>query len=187
MYAIRSYYDILEEEAIPQFYDRGYDGLPTEWLNRIRESMKSIIPEFNTNRMVKDYTEMFYHEAHKNFRILKEDNYISVKTLAKWKDIVKDQWSGAKILDMSLEEKKDITVGTSVNAFATVDLGKLSPDDVMVELYFGSLDQFGDIPEGVSRPMRVVAGEGRNIYRYEGQILCLGSGKFGYSVRNNFV
>jgi len=178
-----SIYDILEDEAIPQFYDRGYDGLPTEWLARIRESMKSIIPEFNTNRMVKDYTEMFYQSAHKNYIKFKEDDFISAKTLASWKDVIKENWHGTKVIDMSLEQKTDIKVGASVNAYATVDLGKLSSDDVVVELYFGSLDQFGDIANGVARPMKVVSSESKSIYKYEGQILCLGSGKFGYSIR----
>jgi len=58
-----SLYNILENEVKDVFYNRGVDGLPREWLSIIRESMKSIVPEFNTNRMVKDYTEKYY-KAH---------------------------------------------------------------------------------------------------------------------------
>ncbi len=54
---------ILENEVIPLFYKRGKDGIPHEWLKRIRHSMKTLIPEYNTNRMVEEYTRKYYLTA----------------------------------------------------------------------------------------------------------------------------
>ncbi len=121
--------------------------------------------------------------GHGNFRLLGEDNFQPVKSAAIWKDKIRQHWDGVKVLEMDLDIESDITVGDSVNAHARIDLGKLSKEDVLVELYFGALDSFGEIQDGVAKPMEVVSDESRNIYRYEGQILCLGAGKFGYSVR----
>jgi starch phosphorylase len=70
-----SLYNILEKEVIPTFYNRGADQLPREWISRIKESMKTICPQFNTNRMVRDYTEKFYLSAHKNQRRFSENKY----------------------------------------------------------------------------------------------------------------
>jgi starch phosphorylase len=51
---------ILENQAIPLFYDRGKDGIPHHWLKRVRHAMASLIPVFNTDRMVAEYTKKYY-------------------------------------------------------------------------------------------------------------------------------
>lgn len=178
-----SLYNLLEEEIIPLFYSRADDGLPEAWLAKIKESMKSIIPEFNTNRMVKDYTEKYYHQAHVNYTgYLKEKLKIS-KELSAWKDNIKKVWSDANVIEMQIEDDSTVTVGSVLRVSAKVNLGKISQDDVLVELYFGSVDQFGDISSGVAVPMERGSSDGEGIYNYTGQMLCLQSGRFGYSVR----
>jgi glycogen phosphorylase len=51
---------VLENQAIPLFYDRGKDGIPHRWLKRVRHAMASLIPVFNTDRMVAEYTKKYY-------------------------------------------------------------------------------------------------------------------------------
>ncbi len=53
-------YRILAEEVIPGFYDRNSDGLPKKWIARIRNSLRTIIPTFNTHRMVSEYAKKYY-------------------------------------------------------------------------------------------------------------------------------
>ncbi len=178
-----SIYNLLEEEIIPLFYSRGDDGLPEGWLAKIRESMKTIIPEFNTNRMVKDYAEKYYFSAHKNYTGYLKDNFTISKNISEWKERVKKVWSDARVIDMNMEERQDVTVGTRMKVTARINLGRLNPEDVLVELYFGSVDQYGDITDGVAVPMENTGGEGKGIFSYSGQMLCLQSGRFGYSIR----
>jgi starch phosphorylase len=53
-------YALLEREVVPAFYDRNDDGLPSRWLQVVRESMRASIPRFSTRRMLKQYvTEMY--------------------------------------------------------------------------------------------------------------------------------
>jgi hypothetical protein len=40
-------YDLLEREVIPEFYDRDPRGIPTAWVNRMRESMAGLTPRFS--------------------------------------------------------------------------------------------------------------------------------------------
>lgn len=178
-----SIYNLLEEEIIPQFYTRGDDGVPSAWLNKIRESMKSIMPEFNTNRMVKDYTEKYYIKAHHNFREYMKDGFRVSRELARWGERIRELWSDARVLDMNIEDGGDITVNSTLRASARIHLGRIDPADVLVELYFGSLDQYGEITDGVGAPMECKGDEGHGVYKYSGQMLCLKSGRFGYSVR----
>jgi alpha-glucan phosphorylase-like protein len=53
-------YQTLAEQVIPEFFDRDEDGIPRRWLKRIRNSMESLIPVFNTNRMVAEYVKKYY-------------------------------------------------------------------------------------------------------------------------------
>jgi starch phosphorylase len=53
-------FDILETQVVPLFYNRSADGLPHAWLQRVRASMRSLIPRFSAQRMVAEYAERFY-------------------------------------------------------------------------------------------------------------------------------
>ena len=55
-----SLYEVLSKEVIPLFYDRDRGGIPRKWIARMRHAMRSIIPKFNTDRMVKEYAETMY-------------------------------------------------------------------------------------------------------------------------------
>jgi starch phosphorylase len=53
-------YTVLEREVVPLFYERDARGIPVGWLARIRASMRSMLPFFNTHRMLRQYTEQIY-------------------------------------------------------------------------------------------------------------------------------
>ncbi len=61
-----SLYDILENEIVPLYYKvRSSDGLPLDWIARMKESMRTIGPLFCTRRMVKEYLQRLYMPAMK--------------------------------------------------------------------------------------------------------------------------
>jgi starch phosphorylase len=53
-------YKALTEEVIPCFYQRDAQGIPRKWIAMIRRAMITLVPQFNTWRMVQDYTRKFY-------------------------------------------------------------------------------------------------------------------------------
>jgi starch phosphorylase len=53
-------YKALTTEVIPLFYQRDPQGIPREWIKRIRRAMSTLVPQFTTSRMVKEYTEKYY-------------------------------------------------------------------------------------------------------------------------------
>lgn len=55
-----SLYDVLENEIIPLYYDRSSGNLPTEWIARMKESIRTLAPEFSMRRMVKEYAHDLY-------------------------------------------------------------------------------------------------------------------------------
>lgn len=50
----------LTEDVIPEFYDRNAHGIPERWIKRIRNAMRTLIPVYNTERMVAEYARRFY-------------------------------------------------------------------------------------------------------------------------------
>jgi starch phosphorylase len=57
-------YETLENQIIPLYYqERSSDGLPADWIERMKESMRTLSPQFSMRRMVKDYTERLYLPA----------------------------------------------------------------------------------------------------------------------------
>jgi starch phosphorylase len=53
-------YRTLTEEVIPCFYNRDANGLPREWLAKIRRSWVTLAAQFSTWRMVQEYTTRYY-------------------------------------------------------------------------------------------------------------------------------
>lgn len=53
---------ILKKEVIPEFYNRDRQGIPREWIKRIRISIQSLITEFSSHRMVSEYLQKCYHK-----------------------------------------------------------------------------------------------------------------------------
>lgn len=59
-----SLYDTLENEIIPLYYkQRSADGLPVDWLARVKESIRTLAPQFSMRRMVKEYMSNYYVPA----------------------------------------------------------------------------------------------------------------------------
>ncbi len=55
-----AFYDTLASQIAPLYYDRDRDGLPTEWIRRMKESMVSSLLAYSTHRMVADYCKLAY-------------------------------------------------------------------------------------------------------------------------------
>ncbi|MGA2174498.1 MAG: alpha-glucan family phosphorylase [Verrucomicrobiota bacterium] len=53
-------YQVLTEQVIPTFYTRDDRGIPRQWLHMIRRAMVTLVPKYNTWRMVQEYTRKYY-------------------------------------------------------------------------------------------------------------------------------
>jgi starch phosphorylase len=59
-----SFYDLLENEVVPLYYRiRSSDGLPGDWIAKMKESIRTLAPQFSMRRMVKEYMERLYLPA----------------------------------------------------------------------------------------------------------------------------
>ena len=58
-------YDLLENEIVPAFYERGRDGVPKRWTRLMANSLRTVACQFSTHRMLGDYVEKYYLPAHR--------------------------------------------------------------------------------------------------------------------------
>jgi len=53
-------YKVLTQEVVPLFFERDAQGIPRQWIKRIRRAMITLVPQFTTSRMVSEYTQKYY-------------------------------------------------------------------------------------------------------------------------------
>jgi starch phosphorylase len=56
-------FELLESDVIPLFYERDLRDIPNRWCERMRATIRELVPYFNTHRMVQQYTQAFYLRA----------------------------------------------------------------------------------------------------------------------------
>ena len=55
-----SLYQTLIDVVIPLFFVRDEQGIPRGWIEKVRRSMQTLIPIYNTDRMVAEYVTKYY-------------------------------------------------------------------------------------------------------------------------------
>ncbi|MBI2892654.1 MAG: alpha-glucan family phosphorylase [Deltaproteobacteria bacterium] len=176
-------YDLLEKEVVPAFYERDLDGVPRSWIACVKRSVRSIVPAFNTNRMVKDYAESLYLPAFERHTQMKAETYRGAMGLFAWKERVRAAWPAVQVAEVRERDGTEVAIGGSLGVEAVVQLGGLQPSDIVVETFTGKLDGRSDLgePDAIQMALEEDLGGGR--FRYAGQIRCRATGAHAYTVR----
>jgi len=180
----KSLYDILEQDITRLFYDRGSDGIPRGWIRKMKSSMTHLIPIFNTNRMVREYADNFYLPQGKRWQEYVEEDPTIIKSLATWKLKMKELWCDIKVVKVDEgTSANNPSVGETRPISAIVQLGKLKPDELRVECYYGTLNKSGEVREGKTVTLDCVDERKDGIYSFSGKIPCASAGLHGYAIR----
>ncbi len=177
-------YDVLEREVVPLFFDRDKaSGLPRRWIRKMKASIARIVPEFNTVRMVKEYTERFYLPAIAEAGRLTAEDLSAAARLVAWKDRVHAGWKDVVIDELVTRSPDELSVGEPLKVEAKVRLGALVPDDVVVELYFGPTHGGHELLEGTIARMQVKGDAGPGAWLFAGEIPTSESGAHAFAAR----
>jgi starch phosphorylase len=178
----KAVFDLLEREIIPLFYTRGRDGLPRQWVQRMKASMAQVGKEMNSHRMLIEYSEKFYLPALEKAREFATDKYAPAGQIAAYLQRLKKSWAQVKVESLTVPEQTMYKIADKVEVSARINLGGLSPQEVRVELYFGSISSSGTIENAGSVEM-IPQSDGRSAVEFRGQIDCAVTGRQGYTVR----
>lgn len=180
-------YELLEQEIVPAFYERGPDGLPRRWIANMKSSIAALCPQFNTQRMVKQYTTRFYARAHERYRRLTADGSARARSLAEWLCAAQSHWSEVAVESVEAVDgaaREPVKVGSHIKVRGRVRLGALSPEQVAVEVYLGHIDAKGEIAGAQAIPMQLAGQNANGSYDFEAaDVPVRSSGRQGYTVR----
>ena len=177
-------YELLEKEVVPLFYDhRDADGLPRQWVAKMKDAIRLNCPFFNTARMVREYAVRAYFPASDRYHTLVVDNYTPAKELAAWKGKLTSHWFNIKVKNVDVSAPSDIEVNQSVAVKAKLDLATLTNNDVQVELYQGAIDANGDIVNAVTVTMDYQGQDEADLSVYTANVIYTTSGLQGLSLR----
>ncbi|GAB4368855.1 MAG: glycosyltransferase family 1 protein [Calditrichia bacterium] len=181
-------YDILENDIIPLYYQRDSNNIPTEWIKKMKQSMISIIPQFNTHRMIKEYLYKMYIPAISLGERLKENDYAIARDFASWREKAEKQWFNVAIKKVENSIKNDeiifLEYGETLKIDTVVQLGNLTPKEVKVQIYMEKSDGSGNHkPEVEIFDMEFVKKLKSGDCLYSANISPSDSGNFTYSVR----
>jgi len=176
-------YDLLEKEIIPMFYDRGEDGMPRRWIARVKASMRTICPMFNTNRMIEEYASRLYVPALRRWQGLASSKFAAARELSKWKQDLGHKWKDVRIERVEADDTRELPVGSFLTVRASVHLGHVRPEDVAVELYHGRVDPSDSLVEGASDEMKLHERGEHGTTWFVGKVPCIRSGQHRFAVR----
>ncbi len=123
-------YALLENEVVPQFYERNAEGMPVKWLHRIRESMARLTQQFSASRAIREYTENHYLPAAAGYKERAENNGAVGTGLLQWKQEMERHWSSLRFGELKVESKNGRT-----RFQVEVLPGDVPADELRVELY----------------------------------------------------
>ena len=178
----RHLYRVLENQVVPCFFDRDPDGIPHRWVEMQKHALKTMAPQFSSDRMVAEYATRFYFPSSDRYARLRANNRQAVRQLIVWKRWIAEQWGGVSVLQCSAELVGNMKIGDTLRVTATIALGQLSPKDLLVEAYYGNIDPEGLIADGEGAPLTLQE-SGSGVALYEGLAPLTRPGLGGLTVR----
>jgi glycogen phosphorylase len=173
-----SLFGLLEREIIPLFYDRDADGVPVEWINKMKDNWCSLGPFVTAARMVREYTSALYEPAAASAEAMLHDNASRGRALAHWKRHVIGSWPHVKVVDLAIDTSA-AHEGEQRTVRANVELGPLNIGEVTVQCLHGPIDSAGSF---VSTPDMVTLQPAGN-EAFEGGYTVGEAGPYGVAIR----
>lgn len=129
----RAFYEILQDQVIPLYYDHSKFGYSADWVRMAKNSMVSLLPRYGTGRMVGEYVQKFYAPASRQGTGYSQDNFAIARSIAAWKARINAAWDGVSVRRLDTPGKQ-LEFGSTMHFKLAVKLNGLQPEDVVVEL-----------------------------------------------------
>ena len=181
-YHASAVYSLLENEIVPMYHAGGDDGVPDEWVRRMKQCLRFISPQFNCQRMVAEYMNDLYSPAHRGHDELRSSKFELARQKSRWKHGVQNAWDNVKFLDLGPGPQAAVMSGSAIPMKAVVDLGGLTPKDVRVEAVVGRVGITGQLEDTEILNLPAVEQRG-SAYVFEHQFVPHQTGRLGYAFR----
>ena len=137
-------YTTIENEIAPAYYDKNSDGVAPEWVGYIKNTIAMVAKDFTTNRMLTDYCNQYYIPQNERYHKLAADEAKLAHEIAAWKNLVSQEWNNIRVVANSeLDPTYILSEADKMKVSVSLDLGRLKPEDVGVEVLFVTTDKKG--------------------------------------------
>ncbi len=182
-----SLYSLLENEIVPLYYKRDENGIPQDWIDKLKVSFHSTITDFSAHRMVWNYVNKYYLPAMRRAEKISQEEYRELHQFAKWKNRVSRQWENihlkiknGKSLD---EDTRVIAAGELREIALVVETGGLNKNDLRVEVTLERQDAYRGYEAVNVIQMGLVAENGDDKLEYRAQVQAGDEGSYRYNCR----
>jgi starch phosphorylase len=152
-------YGLLEKEVIPEFYKQDKNGIPVEWVNRIRKSMARLTPRFSTSRAVGEYTEKYYIPAAAAYLERAANKGAAGRKIVDWKHDIEQRWDKIHFGEVKVETGKNQYIfGIQVY------LNGIDPKTIQVELYANGANGGNPVRQEMKQAAQSAVAQNINIY-----------------------
>ena len=140
-------YATIENEIAPAFYNLDKDGLSSEWIGYIKNTVAQVACNFTTNRMLSDYIRQYYEPQSERTSRMVADDYRLARDISAWKKHLRREWQNVGVVSMVKPDssREDIVLGQEFSSEIVLSIGDLHPEDVGVELLFATSDSKGQL------------------------------------------
>ncbi len=174
-------YSLLENEIVPAFYERD-QGVPREWMRRVKRSISSLSPRFNCQRVVEEYMAQLYVPAHTTYSEIKAGQFEKARQIAAWNQRVREVWDRVRFVEVDSPVDGPVLSGQPIPVRAVVDLAGLKPEDVRVEVVLGRVGADGQLEDTEVLMLPPVEQRGTLVV-FESRVEPQQTGRLGYAVR----
>jgi starch phosphorylase len=178
---VQDLYTTLEESIIPLYYTHNGNGIPSGWVAKMKNAIRSCAPQFSMRRMIKEYTENYYLPAAAHGQQFSAENYALARELAGWKAQLGQRWQALQ-LQAEAQATGQLTVGEVLQVRAKLWLNGVEEAQVAVELIAGQQTKTGVLIDPLVVPMQAV-GHDNGAVIYEGALTPKDSGVLSLGVR----
>jgi len=178
----RAIYSILENEIVPMYYQDREEGVPGDWVRRMKQSLIHLSPQFNSQRMVGEYMAQLYEPAHQAYLEVSRDRFEPARDRARWNEQVEKVWDNVSFLEVGPGPDVSVLTGRPIPMRAVVNLAGLTPKDVRVEAVIGRVGVNGNLEETQVMSLPSVEQQG-NAYVFLREFVPHQTGRLGYSLR----
>lgn len=139
-------YSTIENEIAPDYYDIDNTGRSSKWIGYIKNTVAMVASNFTTNRMLSDYCKQYYFPQSERYARLVADGGKVVKEIAAWKKFVGEEWNNMRIVSYTQPNASyTLSDKNKLESEVVIDLGRLKPEDIGVEMLLTSTDAKGQL------------------------------------------
>lgn len=129
----QAFYEILQDQVAPLYYNHDKLGYSPGWVKMAKNSMATLLPRYNSMRMVDEYVRNFYMSASKQGKRYAQNDFEGAKEITVWKNKIRNGWDGVTLRRLDTPSKC-VNFGDGLNFKVAAKLNGLKPEDVVVQL-----------------------------------------------------